>query len=391
MKTLRRLLAGALAAILALTSAAWAETAACPTVETSVREIKKYGNLVLDISGNALLALGYEFGDIVAVEIGGHALEMPICANYSDVDTGAPVCRVTQAENVDESSTVLALSGGDLATFLGIAERTLDEGASDYRWDYAEAYADGVTVTLSLREKGGYLNLLARHRLRMSKVREDYPDLTDEQYANFRNVATTGMGRHVLNRSSSPVNPAYNRNKEADTAVNAAGIRTVMNLADSEYVMKGYEDYASTYYSRLDVIALNLIVDFQSTSFRAGIAEGFRFFGAHQGPYLVHCTIGKDRAGFVCAVLECLMGASADEVIADYMVSYYNYYGVEPGSVIYDVIAESNICKALETAFGIADIADADLSACAEAYLLDIGMTAEEIAALKARLGTDIQ
>ena len=37
--------------------------------------------------------------------------------------------------------------------------------------------------------------------------REDYPELTDEQFANFRNIATTGMGAGILYRSSSPINP----------------------------------------------------------------------------------------------------------------------------------------------------------------------------------------
>ncbi|MBR0367928.1 MAG: tyrosine-protein phosphatase [Clostridia bacterium] len=189
----------------------------------------------------------------------------------------------------------------------------------------------------------------------MSNNREDYPDLTDAQYANFRSiatsgprktslcriphfgkpcktrflyeamlaktgffeVATSGMGARVLYRSSSPVNPKYNRNREADAAVNSAGIFTVINLADNEGEMKGYEDFAQTYYSGLDVIPLDLVVDFSADSFREGLAKGFRFMISHDAPYLIHCTMGKDRAGFTSAVLECLMGASAEEVVAD--------------------------------------------------------------------------
>ena len=107
---------------------------------------------------------------------------------------------------------------------------------------------------------------------------------------------------------------------------------------------------------------------------------------AHEAPYLVHCTEGKDRAGFVNAVLECLMGATADEVVADYMVTYYNYYAVKPDGDRYQVIADSNIKKSLATAFGIADIADADLAACAEQYLLGIGVSAEDIAKVRENL-----
>lgn len=391
MKRLCRLLTLVLAVLLALTALACADTAGCPPIETGVREIQKYGNLILDLSGNALLGQGYEYGDIITVKLGDSDLDVPVCNDYGDVDVGAPVCRVNQADNADESYVILAINNGDLATKLGIATRTTIEEDPGYRWDYAEAYANGIAVTLSLKEKGGYLEQMALHQLPMSNVRADYPDLTDEQYANFRNVTTTGMGANVLFRSSSPVNSDYNRNQEADAAVNAHGIRTVLNLADSESVMKGYEGYAQTYYSQLDIIPLDLIVDFDSESFRDGLAKGFRFLADHEGPYLVHCTMGKDRAGFASAILECLMGASEDEVVADYMVSYYNYYGIAPGNEKYKSIADSNIRKSLVKAFGVEDLSGADLAACVETYLQDIGMTADEIAAVKDRLGTDIQ
>ena len=90
---------------------------------------------------------------------------------------------------------------------------------------------------------------------------------------------------------------------------------------------------------------------------------------------------------FVSAVLECLTGASADEVIADYMVTFFNYYRVQPGTEQYDIIANSNICKSLAAAFEIPDIREADLQAEAEAYLLEIGLTAEEIAQVRTNLG----
>ena len=81
------------------------------------------------------------------------------------------------------------------------------------------------------------------------------------------------------------------------------------------------------------------------------------------------------------------MGASADEVIADYMVTFYNYYGVQPGTEQYDIVANSNICKSLAAAFEIPDIREADLQAEAEAYLLEIGLTMDEIAQIRTNLG----
>ena len=83
------------------------------------------------------------------------------------------------------------------------------------------------------------------------------------------------------------------------------------------------------------------------------------------------------------------MGASADEIVEDYMKTYENFYGVEHGSQQYDQIASGNIEKSLARAFGIESIHDADLQKCAEAYLKQIGLSDEEINVLKENLSKD--
>ena len=390
MKTLNRALACLLALLLAALPVAALAEAAEP-IEAGIRGILQFGNLVLTISGTSLLERGYEYGDIAAVTIDGQTYAMPVVSNYSDVDNGTMLCRVIASDDPDQNVVILAINMDDLATTLGIATKVEIEEDPGFRWDYNEGYDETLTVSIAMGEKGGYADEYMIHQLARSDVREDYPGLTDEQYANFRNVATTGMGAFALYRSSSPVDPRINRSREADAAVNAAGICTVMNMADNEETMKGYEGYAESYYSDLDVIALNMSMNFNADDFRASLAEGFRFLASHEPPCLIHCTEGKDRTGFAVAVLECLMGASADEVTADYMVTYANYFGVEPGTEQYDAIVRSNIARSLAAAFDIESIYDADLAAEADAYLLEIGMTREEIDALKAKLGTDIQ
>ena len=47
-------------------------------------------------------------------------------------------------------------------------------------------------------------------------------NLTDEQYANFREVKVGNIGAGKLYRSSSPVNPEINRNSQAAAAAEAA-------------------------------------------------------------------------------------------------------------------------------------------------------------------------
>ncbi len=353
----------------------------------TVIEIQKYGNLVLSISASALFDKGFAYGDVVEVTLNGNTYDMPVGSNYSDVDQGSMICRAVLKAETNEDYVILAINMGDLASFAGIATKEKTEADPGYVWHLNEGVSEPVEVSIAMKEQGAYYDAWLMNQLVRSENREDYPELTDAQWANFRAVTTSGVGEGKLYRSSSPVNPEISRNLQADAAAAEAGIKTFINLADNEEVMRGYEGFAQSYYAGQSVIALNLGVDFGAEDFRAGLAEGVRFIAQGEAPFLVHCNEGKDRAGFVSAVLECLMGASADEVKADYMVTFYNYYGVLPGTEQYDAIARSNILKSLATAFEVEDIYACDLAAEAEEYLKSIGVSEEDIAAAKAKLG----
>ena len=81
------------------------------------------------------------------------------------------------------------------------------------------------------------------------------------------------------------------------------------------------------------------------------------------------------------------MGASYDEVVKDYMVTYYNYYGITADDDRYETIVSGNIEATLKTMYKTDDLSGADLAAEAEEYCREIGLTDSEIAALKANLG----
>ena len=256
-----------------------------------------------------------------------------------------------------------------------------------FEWVLVNGLDESVPVCISMAEKQGYADEYAMHQVGNTRTnkREDYAYLSDAEFANFRTVETTGMGRNTMYRSSSPIDPALERNDEADNALRDAGIRTVMNMADSEQSMKRFADFGLTSYSQCDIIALDMTMTYDSDDFRKDLADGFRYFASHEGPYLIHCVEGKDRTGYAAAILECLMGASADEVVKDYMITYYNFYGIEPGTDQYKQIAESNIEAVLAKAFGIKSIYDdgVDLRSCSEKYLKEIGMNDDEISSLR--------
>ena len=108
----------------------------------------------------------------------------------------------------------------------------------------------------------------------------------------------------------------------------------------------------------------------------------------NEGPFLVHCNEGKDRAGFTSAVLSALMGLSYDEITSDYMTSFINYYHVEKGSEQYEAVKKSNIDSMLSFIAGveISELPNVDLEAKTEEFLLAIGMDNSTINTLKSKL-----
>lgn len=54
---------------------------------------------------------------------------------------------------------------------------------------------------------------------------------------------------------------------------------------------------------------------------RAGFGRAVHALARSTGPAIVHCTAGKDRTGWVAAVLQLLAGVDEDDVIADYMLT----------------------------------------------------------------------
>lgn len=224
--------------------------------------------------------------------------------------------------------------------------------------------------------------------------REDYE--SDEAYANFRNIVMGDIVEGLLYRSSSPVNNELHRAAYADDLMQQAGIQTVIDLADSQEEIEGYmsqPDFDSPYYQSLydsgNVIALNLEHDTTAPEFRHGLARGLRFLIRNDGPYLIHCNMGRDRAGFVSALLECLMGATYDEIADDYMTTFVNYYHADRENEYYLALRDSRVSHILSDITGESrdtDMGQVDLAGAAEEYLVSIGLSQDEVSALKDRL-----
>jgi len=103
-------------------------------------------------------------------------------------------------------------------------------------------------------------------------------------------------------------------------------IASVLNLADNDAELRVKAPLAP-WYNRLfkagRVLALGMEDSrfFSGTRFNSKLKKALRFITRTEGPWLIHCYAGIDRTGFVSIVLEALMGASVDEIAADYLAS----------------------------------------------------------------------
>ena len=357
-------------------------------VKAGIARIDKQGNIILDMSVQELGEEGYETGDVITITINEKSFDMPVGIMVNEVQAGEDICLFEYGKGGDDIAKLM-LKNGMFSSAAGLCEVKLIDDDPGYQLLWNDGMDISVPVIIDMQEKQGHSDAYPTDEevYVRTYIREDYPSLNDEEYANFREVETVGIKDDTLYRSSSPINPKMNRNLEADEASRNANIKTIINMADYTAEMKRYEGYDESYYKDCDIIALNITAEFASASFEKKLAQGLRFLIKHDGPYLIHCTAGKDRTGFSIAILECLMGAEADEVVSDYMRTFDNFYGIRLGSVVYNNVADKNIKHDLAVAFGIDSIFDdVDLSKCAEDYLAKIGMSEEEISKLKQKL-----
>lgn len=359
-KLLILLLSVLMLASCASTSVSLQETPAAEvqaSVSGSIVEVSKYGNVYLDVTVPEFLSVFTE-GDLVTIKAGGQEVLAPVVTAYSDVDTAQPLVKV------DGTNVEVALSYADFAGTYGTAL--------------------GSVIDITMAEKGGYLTEYEIRHLVKSEDRADYS--SDVQFANFRSLSGGNIIKNLVYRSSSP-SLGDERSAYADRLAKEAGIRTVVNLADSqESLLEGLDP--DSYYASLNeegrVICLNMGIDYRSEDFATKLAEGIRFVLADpQAPVLIHCNEGKDRAGLVSALLEALAGATMDEIVSDYMTTYENYYGVKKGSQQYEAI--SGIIREFFNEINGRPFPESMLKAVSEAYLTGrCGLSEAEVDSLEA-------
>ena len=163
----------------------------------------------------------------------------------------------------------------------------------------------------------------------------------------------------------------------------------MLNLADTEEKMLSYDmpPFSRTLWEGGNVILCPLKADPTADDFNNRLIAALKELPSRPAPYVVHCIEGKDRTGYVCALLEGLCGATYDEMVADYLVTYYNYYGITPET-------DRNVCNTLVSLrlnpclmfyAGVSDevqLPSVDYAKAFANYLLTHGMSQQQLDAL---------
>ncbi len=355
-------------------------------LESGVSSITTAGALVLSLSSRDLREAGFELGDIVKVSVGDVTEDIPYCKSYGEVLIGKPL---------------IYQSGGTVYLSCSYGQYAGERGLADFNgsvWQLRDGKPlDSLRVTLEMAQKGGYLDMRAGLRLYATDSRKDYD--SDVIFANFREVKGGRLGSGALYRSSIPSSSTRPRAPFADALMREAGIKTVLNLANSPERLKknmASPECKNFYYRSLyesgAVIARSLPAVVGDKAFRDGLAEELRFAIAHDGPYLVHCAEGKDRTGFVCFLLGALMDATPEELERDYGESFLNYYHLSRDEERYSIFVNDGLAYFYRSIGGsevFAETESENFSALARGWLSGIGLTDDEISVLEEGLALD--
>ena len=330
----------------------------------------EFGGVYIKNTIEEFNALGYEYGDSVDVEFSnGYKLTGIPYYNGYYTQNGEPLLIAYPGYDYIKAAIN---NGDDLFEVAGLDEN--------------------MTASVSLNKRGGFLSIQNARDIHYTDNRDDYG--SDVIFANFRAVDCTAVKKNTLFRSASPCDNQHNRATYVNSLLGEYGIRFILNLSDNDDKIAGYmskEDFSCDNFEELyndgKVIPIALNMNFSSAEFKEKIVIGLNSMADSDGPYLVHCTEGKDRTGFVCMLLEALAGATYDEIEKDYMITYDNYYGITPekDSERYTVIVENVLQPMIKSMTGKdgVDIKSADLSVYAREFLKSGGMTDEEITTLR--------
>jgi len=169
---------------------------------------------------------------------------------------------------------------------------------------------------------------------------KDYP--SEQIFANFYEVTGGDIKPGILYRSFSSLNSPDKQSRSFFVNVFAeeVGIEYLIALSYSDATV---QDAISKY----DGYCIELCKEgkFKAPSMgylyfqqKEKDVEVLRAMIDNDGPYLVHCNIGRDRTGFMILLLQSLCGCTAEEMMECEARAFCNLYNIDPSSKEYGAV-----------------------------------------------------
>jgi protein-tyrosine phosphatase len=334
-----------------------------PMLKGKISSYNEFGAVMLDFTETDMAKAGFQLGDVISITIGDKEIIMPyydgfytrngeyLCVAYP---TYPSICFT--ANNIGVPKELTELEGHD--------------------------------VVVRMKEKGGRLDVQQALSMKYTNDRDNY-SISDAAFANARAVSAGKITSGILHRSSSPFCNDIERAYYVSEYLQQEKVRTVLNLADTKEKMSTYDmpPYSHQLYNEGNVILCPLKADPTADDYNNRLIEALKQLPSHPAPYVVHCMEGKDRTGYVCALLEGLCGATYDEIVADYLVTYANYYLITPveNRDLCNTLVSLRLNTCLMYYAGVdneAQLPGVDYAKAFSHYLLSHGMSQQQIDAL---------
>ena len=335
-----------------------------PTITGKITSYNEFGAAMLDFTAADMIEAGFTLGDVISITVDDIVLIMPYYDGYYSRN-GEYLC-VAYPTYPSICFT---------ANNIGLPEELTG--------------LEGHTVVIKMVEKGGRLDVQRALSMSYTLDRKDYPDFTDEQFANARASKGGRLASGVLHRSSSPFCDDINRAYYVSEYMESEKVMTVLNLADTEEKMKSYDmpPYSRQLWEEGNVILCPLKADPTADDFNKRLIAALKELPSRPAPYIVHCMEGKDRTGYVCALLEGLCGATYEEIVDDYLITYNNFFHLNPGNSpeLCNTLVSLRLNTCLMYYAGVSDEAqlpNVDYAKAFSAYLLSHGMNHQQLDAL---------
>ena len=340
------------------------DTKSVPTLEGKIVSYNEFGAAMLDFTETDMTKAGFTLGDVVSITVDGKEIVMPYYDGYY-TRNGEYLC---VAYPTYPSICFTANNVGLPEELTGL---------------------EGHAVTVRMKEKGGCIDVQQALSMKYTNDREDYALISDAAFANARGVSAGKMASGILYRSSSPFSNEINRAKYVSEYLEQAKVMTVLNLTDTEEKMAAYDmpAYSRSLWEGGQVILCPLKADPTADDYNQRLVAALKELPSRPAPYVVHCTEGKDRTGYVCALLEGLCGATYEEIVADYLITYDNYYQITPvkDPALCNTLVSLRLNTCLMYYAGVTDetqLPEVDYAKAFASYLLSHGMSQQQLDAL---------